>query len=110
MIHVFQDLNFAARAFHPNSGRYLEIYTDQPGVQLYTSNFLPAPSEPAIIGKNGVGYRKHGAFCLETQNYPDAINHPNFPSAVLKPGEIYKHRVKFCFGIDTNVEPIVYTY
>lgn len=90
--------NLVARVTHPKSGRVLEVYSNQPGVQLYTSNFLPPPTETAIVGKNGVGYRRHGAFCLETQNYPDAVHHDNFPNAILVPGQVYKHSVKFCFG------------
>ncbi|PSN40772.1 Aldose 1-epimerase [Blattella germanica] len=55
----------------------MEVYSDQPGVQLYTANFLPntCAGDSALIGKNGAKYMKHGAFCLETQNFPDAVNH-----------------------------------
>lgn len=69
------DENFVARALHPTSGRYLEVYSNQPGVQFYTANFLPEQGSTGILGKNGSKYFKHGAFCLETQNFPDAINH-----------------------------------
>ncbi|XP_039748310.1 galactose mutarotase-like [Pararge aegeria] len=100
-------LNFVSRVTHPPSGRYLELYSDQPGVQLYTSNFLPSPSEPALIGKQGVGYRRHGAFCLETQNYPDAIHHPGFPSAILQPGDVNRHRVNYRFGVGKEIGPEV---
>ncbi|CAH2055670.1 unnamed protein product, partial [Iphiclides podalirius] len=95
-----QGLNFVSRVIHPRSGRSMEVHSDQPGVQLYTSNFLPAPDQPALVGKSGAGYRRHGAFCLETQNYPDAIHHPNFPTPILKPGELYRHRVAFSFGVE----------
>ncbi|CAK1588995.1 unnamed protein product [Parnassius mnemosyne] len=106
-----KELNFVSRVNHPQSGRYLEVHSDQPGVQLYTSNFLPSPDEPALIGKSGVGYRRHAAFCLETQNYPDAIHHPNFPSPILKPGEIYRHRVTYSFGVVKHLnEPEVIGY
>ncbi|KAM3966087.1 LOW QUALITY PROTEIN: galactose mutarotase [Aphomia sociella] len=101
-----EGINFVSRVEHPPSGRYLEVYSNQPGVQLYTSNFLPSPSDPALTGK-GVGYRRHGAFCLETQNYPDAVHHPNFPSAVLVPGDIYKHVVIYRFGFEKGTEPVV---
>ncbi|KAG6440262.1 hypothetical protein O3G_MSEX001234 [Manduca sexta] len=101
-------LNFVSRVVHPSSGRFLEVYSDQPGVQFYTSNFLPSPSEAALVGKDGVGYRKHGAFCLETQNFPDAVHHTNFPRAVLYPGEVYKHSVVYKFGAEKSHEPVVF--
>lgn len=100
-------MNFVSRVVHPSSGRTLEIYSDQPGVQFYTSNALPAPYEQALIGKNGAKYKRHGAFCLETQNYPDAVNHTNFPKAILIPGEVYTHRVLYKFGVDDTDEPKV---
>jgi aldose 1-epimerase len=58
----------------------MEVYSDQPGVQLYTANFLPDPSsgETMTAGKNGANYMKQGAFCLETQNFPDAVNHVSY--------------------------------
>ncbi|KAJ4444739.1 hypothetical protein ANN_06536 [Periplaneta americana] len=67
---------FVSRVMHPESGRYLEVYSNQPGVQLYTGNNLHKPgSQDPIIGKGGALYRKYGSFCLETQGYPDAMNH-----------------------------------
>ncbi|CAG4990444.1 unnamed protein product [Colias eurytheme] len=93
-----EGLNFVAKVEHPASGRTLEVYSNQPGVQVYTGYFLPAPGDQAIIGKQGVEYRRNAAFCLETQIYPDAINHPHFPSVVLKPGDVYDHRVMYNFG------------
>ncbi|KZC08668.1 PREDICTED: aldose 1-epimerase-like isoform X2 [Dufourea novaeangliae] len=89
---------FVARVLHPPSGRYLEVYSNQPGVQFYTSNFFPVQGGTGIRGKNGAEYFKHGAFCLETQNYPDAVNHKNFPNPILEPGEIYCHTVIYKFG------------
>ena len=62
---------FSFRVYEPNSGRSLEVFTTQPGIQLYTANGL----DGHLVGKNGITYKKYGAFCLETQNYPDAINH-----------------------------------
>lgn len=58
----------------------MEVYSDQPGVQFYTANFLPDPSSgnELTVGKNGAHYMKHGAFCLETQNFPDAVNHVSY--------------------------------
>ena len=76
----------AARLYEPKSGRLMEVYTDQPGIQLYSGNFLDG-----TVGKGGVAYRKHGGLCLETQRFPDSPNKPNFPSPVLRPGETYKH-------------------
>ena len=80
------DLALAARVVDPDSGRVLEILTTEPGVQLYTGNFLPIDRP----GKNGHEYGQRHAFCLETQHYPDSINHPEFPSVVLRPGETYR--------------------
>lgn len=60
------------RIEHPASGRIMEVFSTQPGVQFYTANFLP--EDDSLPGK-GTFYKKHGAFCLETQNYPDAVNH-----------------------------------
>lgn len=102
-----QGLNFVSRVEHPLSGRYLEVYSNQPGVQLYTANFLPSPSDTALVGKAGAGYRRHGAFCLETQDYPDAVNHSNFPSPILVPGQLYKHDVVYKFGKTKSDAPIV---
>ncbi len=75
----------AARVNHPASGRIMEVYTTEPAIQFYSSNFLEG-----LKGKNNIEYRKHLAFCLEAQHYPDSPNHPHFPSTLLKPGDIYK--------------------
>ncbi|XP_012270680.1 aldose 1-epimerase isoform X2 [Orussus abietinus] len=91
---------FVAKVLHPASGRYLEVFSDQPGVQFYTSNYFPTTIDSAIIGKEGKKYLKHGAFCLETQNYPDAVNHANFPNSILRPGKIYSHTVIYKFGVE----------
>jgi aldose 1-epimerase len=79
-------LALAARAEEPETGRVLEVWTDQPGIQFYTGNFL----DGTVAGKGGVAYKKHAAFCLETQHFPDSPNHPNFPSTVLRPGETFR--------------------
>lgn len=76
----------AARVEEPESGRVLEIWTDQPGIQLYTGNFL----DGSVVGKGGHAYGRHYAFCLETQHFPDSPNHPNFPSTILEPGQTYR--------------------
>ncbi|XP_054712339.1 galactose mutarotase-like isoform X2 [Uloborus diversus] len=84
-----------ASVYHQRSGRLMEVYSTQPGVQFYTANFLPI--DDSLIGKHGVHYKKQSAFCLETQNYPDAVNHANFPSALLDVNEEYNHTAKFRF-------------
>ena len=76
------------------SGRTMEVYTDQPGVQFYTSNFL----DGTITGKYGRVYTQYSALCLETQHFPDSPNHPAFPTAILKPGETYLTTTIFKFS------------
>lgn len=88
-------LRFAARAYDPSSGRVLEAYTTQPGIQFYSGNFL----DGSLIGKGGVVYQKHAGFCLEPQHFPDSPNHPNFPSTVLLPGDEYKQTTAFRFSV-----------
>ncbi|MEI7851809.1 MAG: aldose epimerase family protein, partial [Kiritimatiellales bacterium] len=76
------ELSFAARAEDPESGRVLEVYTTEPGVQFYAANWL----DGTLKGKCGCRYVRRGGFCLETQNYPDSPNRPQFPNAILRPG------------------------
>jgi aldose 1-epimerase len=87
-------LVLAARAVEPESGRVLEVLTTQPGVQLYTGNFL----DGSLRGKEAKTYPRRSAFCLETQHFPDSPNHPNFPPAVLKPGQTYQETAVFRFS------------
>ncbi|XP_062185817.1 uncharacterized protein LOC133889315 [Phragmites australis] len=75
------------------SGRALELWANQPGVQFYTGNFLKD-----VKGKGGKVYGQYGALCLETQAFPDAVNHPNFPSVIVRPGGVYKHDMVFKFS------------
>jgi len=75
----------AAKVYEPTSGRVMEIYTAEPGIQFYTGNFL----DGSITGKAGKVYNKHYGFCLETQHFPDSPNKPDFPSVVLLPGQKY---------------------
>jgi aldose 1-epimerase len=75
----------AAEVYEPTTGRVMQVWTDQPGVQFYTGNFL----DGTITGKEGKVYQQRSALCLETQHFPDSPNHPNFPSTELKPGEKY---------------------
>ncbi|MDE1165403.1 MAG: galactose mutarotase [Pseudomonas sp.] len=84
----------AAQVHDPASGRLLQLYTTEPGVQLYTSNFL----DGSIHGKGGKTYPHWGAFTLETQHYPDAPNQPNFPSTRLDPGKAYTQTTIFRFS------------
>jgi aldose 1-epimerase len=79
-------LTLAARVTEPKSGRVMEVLTTEPGVQLYTANHL----DGSLKGVGGVVYGQHSGFCLETQHFPDSVNHPNFPSVILRPGQIYK--------------------
>ena len=81
------ELRLAARVEDPETGRVMELLTDQPGVQFYGGNFL----DGTITGKNGAVYKHRTALCLETENFPDAPNQADFPSPVLKPGETYRH-------------------
>ena len=90
-----KSLALAARVHEPKSGRELEVFTTEPGIQLYTGNFL----DGKLTGKGGITYGKHHAFCLETQHYPDSINQPNFPSTVLKPGGAYQTTTLFKFSV-----------
>lgn len=89
-------LALAARVEEPESGRAMEILTDQPAIQLYTGNFL----DGTVVGKGGKPYPRHSGLCLETQHFPDSPNHPNFPSTVLDPGRTFRsvtvHRFLFC--------------
>jgi aldose 1-epimerase len=91
--HGGTNLTLAARAFEPKSGRVLEVSTTEPGVQLYTGNFL----DGRLMGVGGVAYDRHSGFCLETQHFPDSINKPNFPSTVLRPGQTFQSTTVFKF-------------
>jgi aldose 1-epimerase len=89
-------LKFAARLYEPVSGRVMEILTTEPGMQFYSGNFL----DGSLIGKNRVAYEKYAGLCLEPQHFPDAPNHPNFPSTVLRPGEEYHQTTIYRFSSD----------
>ena len=85
----------AAQVFEPKSGRVLTVFTDQPGLQFYSSNFL----DGSIKGKKGVAYQRHSALCLEAEGFPDSPNKPEFPSTVLKPGSVYRRTTIYQFTI-----------
>jgi aldose 1-epimerase len=89
-------LKSAVRLYEPVSGRVLEILTTQPGMQFYSGNFL----DGSFIGKNGVAYVKYAGLCLEPQHFPDAPNHPHFPSTVLRPGEEYRQSTVLRFSAE----------
>jgi aldose 1-epimerase len=87
-------LAMSATVREPKSGRVMDVLTSEPGVQLYTGNFL----DGTITGKAGVAYQKHFGFCLETQHFPDSINRPNFPPVVLQPGRTFKSTTVYRFS------------
>ena len=88
-----RDDGWGVRVTEPASGRVMEVYTTEPGIQFYSGNFLDG-----LTGKGGASYAVHNGFCLEAQHYPDGINHPEFPSIVLKPGEHYTQRTAYRFA------------
>jgi aldose 1-epimerase len=89
-----QELSLAANVYEPSSGREIEMWTTEPGVQLYSGNFLDK-----VRGKAGKIYQKRGGFCLEAQHFPDSPNQPGFPSTVLKPGERYTQTTVYKFMV-----------
>jgi len=91
-----EGLTLAARVREPNSGRVMEVFTTEPAVQLYTSNFL----DGSIVGKRGHAYQKRTALCLETQHFPDSPNHPGFPSTILRPGTTYRSQTIYKFSAE----------
>lgn len=88
-------LRKVARVKEPVSGRVMEVYTTEPGVQFYSGNFL----DGLLTGSGNVRYNKHWGFCLETQHFPDSPNQPSFPSAVLEPGQRYRHTTVYRFDV-----------
>lgn len=91
-----EGLSFAAKVVEPESGRTMEVYTNEPGMQFYTGNFLNGTAN----GKEGVPYIFRGAFCMETQHYPDSPNKPEFPSSILEPGQEYYSVCVYKFGAE----------
>jgi aldose 1-epimerase len=89
------EMALAAEMYEPHSGRIMKVYTDQPGVQLYTSTHF----DGTVIGKKGNKHVQYYAFCLETQHFPNSPNIPQFPSTVLRPGEVYRQATTFRFGV-----------
>lgn len=85
----------AARVYEPSSGRVMEIYTTEPGLQFYSGNFL----DGTLRGKNGLRYERRSGFAMETQHFPDSPNHPQFPSTILEPGREYRSRTVLRFTV-----------
>jgi aldose 1-epimerase len=88
-------LSFAARVFESSTGRTMEVYTTEPGVQFYTANSL----DGSLTGKGGVRYGRRCALCLETQHFPDSPNKPQFPTTILRPGEEYRSTTLYRFSV-----------
>ena len=89
------DTRVAASLYSPLTGINLDVYTDEPGIQVYSGNFL----DGTVTGKKGIVYNRHAGFCLETQKYPDTPNKPDWPSAFLRPGEKYTSHTVFKFSV-----------
>jgi aldose 1-epimerase len=89
------ELSVAAKVVDPESGRIMEVYTTEPGIQFYSGNHLNG-----VPGKYGLKYNKHYALCLETQHFPDSPNHKDFPTTLLQPGETYTQKTIYKFGIE----------
>lgn len=87
-----------ARILHPGSGRTLEVLSTESGLQLYTGNFLEGKA-PRDIGKGGMLYTKHSAFCAKPSKFPNAVNIPSFPSTVLRPGVPLAGSIVYRFGV-----------
>lgn len=92
-------MNLAASVYEPGSGRYLEVYTTEPGIQFYTGNFL----DGSLNGK-GVNYQHRTGFCLETEHFPDSPNQSSFPSVVLEPGETYHTQTTYKFSVKEQAQ------
>lgn len=90
------DLERAATVYDSASGRFMEVFTTQPGVQFYSGNFLNGTLTNTF---NGTRYVQHAALCLETQHYPDSPNQPSFPTTILKPGQTYSYKTIYKFSV-----------
>jgi aldose 1-epimerase len=88
------ELSRAGSVYEPLTGRYMEVFTTKPGVQFYVPNW-----QKGFAGRGGQTYQGHGAFCLETQYFPDSPNQPHFPNTILRPGETYRHTTIYTFSV-----------
>ena len=91
-----EGLSLAARVYEPTTGRVMEVYTTEPGIQFYSGNFL----DGTLTGKGGHVYKRRFGFCLETQHFPDSPNKPSFPSTILRPGNTYTSRTVYKFLVE----------
>jgi aldose 1-epimerase len=89
-------LGLMGRVYEPTTGRVLEVFSTDPGLQFYTGNFL----DGKLTGKGGWVYQFRNGFCMEAQHYPDSPNQPNFPSVELKPGQVYRNTIIFKFSVE----------
>lgn len=89
------EYTFAVECSSPKTGICMTIYTTEPGVQIYTANWLPGKQ----VGKNGHKYPARSSVCFETQHYPDSVNHPDYPTVILKPGEKFESKTSFIFSV-----------
>ncbi len=92
------ELAKAAFVYEPTTGRIMEVWTTEPGLQFYGGNFL----DGTLVGKRGVAYEHRSGFCLEAQHYPDSPNQPDFPNTILRPGEVYAQVTEYRFMTDGN--------
>jgi aldose 1-epimerase len=91
----YSGIALAASVYDGGSGRYMEVWTTQPGIQFYTGNFL----DGSLTGRDGKKIVQHGALCLETQHFPDSPNQPSFPSSILEPGQTYHQTTIYKFSV-----------
>jgi aldose 1-epimerase len=92
---VDKTLKRAVHVCEPESGRVLELFTQEPGVQFYSGNFL----DGSLVGKGGRAYAFRSGFCIEPEHYPDSPNHPAYPDTILRPGEVYQTESRFRFSV-----------
>lgn len=92
------EMRLAARVYEPSSGRVMEVFTTEPGIQFYSGNFL----DGSLSGK-GVTYKHRSGFCLETEHFPDSPNQPEFPSVELEPGETYQTQTTYRFSVQESI-------
>jgi aldose 1-epimerase len=90
------EMKLAAIVVEPKHGRRMEVSTTEPGLQFYSGNFL----DGSDVGKSGIAYKSRSAFCLETQHFPDSPNRSNFPSTILRPGEIFNSETIYRFSVE----------
>lgn len=93
--HEPGELTFAAKIVEPKSGRSMEVYTTEPGVQFYSDNWADG-----YKGQHGATFGKHSALCFEAQHFPDSPNRSYFPPVVLKPGQVYTQKTIYKFGVE----------